>query len=229
MAFKRTLQPGSIPSHERLTGDMVGIGMMLAARANPEPNIEDTLLFASLAGMEQHDFRVLSILCTWLDIHSRWINADRLVEIAFAASPRVRLFWAAFGNWKRKDRRFSRLAALHKGPRKDLLTEGQDFQIRRFGEDPRFEGGPLRVDAKLLRDRPLDVLTPSELASAHSSYRWRIIIGPSYRADLWAELERNPLLPVTEVARRSYASIGAAWEASRDHKQLGRASVLATT
>jgi hypothetical protein len=185
------------------------------------PNIEDTILHASMIGMDGDDFRVLSVLCTWLDVHSRWINADRLVAIASAQrSKRVRVFWAAFGRWKASDRRFIRLHALHRGPRVDVLVAGQEFQLRRFGEDPRFANGPLRVDARVLRDRPADVLTPRELAQRHRAYRWRVVIGPSYRADLWAALETNPSISVSGLARAAYASIGAAWEAKHDHQLL---------
>jgi hypothetical protein len=115
---------------------------------------------------------------------------------------------------------FARLRALHKGLPQPLLSAGQDFQLRRFGEDARFAGGPLRVDARTLRDRPEDVLQPSELARQHAAYRWRVIIGPTYRADLWAALERQPSLSVSALARCAYASIGAAWEAKHDFLQL---------
>src|SRR5205809_11625 len=84
----------------------------------------------------------------------------------------------AFAPWKQTDRRFRRMAALYRGPRVDLLAAGQTFQIRRHGEDPRFAGGPIRTDARLLRDRRADVMTPEELAQRHPAYRWRIIIGP---------------------------------------------------
>ncbi len=217
MAFKRAILPAEIPDRDALTRDMVGIGMLFGGEGNDKANIEDTLLFASVAGMEKDDFRVLSVLCTWLGVHARAVNADRLIRLVEAStSPRVRLFWAAFGHWQLKDRRFQRLPELHKGPRQDLLPTGAEFQIRRLGEDPRFAGSPLRVDAKLLRDRPSDVLTPQELAAMHRAYYWRVLIGPSYRADLWAALERREGKSLSDLARQAYASIGAAWEARRD-------------
>jgi len=221
MGFKRALLPTAAPAPEELTANMVGIGMLFSGEGSTAPNIEDTLLHASIAGIDHEDFRVLSVLCTWLDVHSRWINADRLVAIVSAQeSRRVRAFWAAFGRWKGSDRRFIRLRALHRGPRIDLLGAGQEFQLRRFGEDPRFAGGPLRVDARMLRDRQADVLMPRELAQRHPAYRWRITIGPSYRADLWAALEADPSLSISALARTAYSSIGAAWEAKHDHQLL---------
>jgi len=35
---------------------------------------EDTLLAASVEGMERDDLRVLAVLVTWLGIHHPWIN-----------------------------------------------------------------------------------------------------------------------------------------------------------
>ncbi len=46
--------------------------------------------------MEKGDLRVLSVLTTWLGLHSPWINADRLTRIVTAReSPRVRAYWSA--------------------------------------------------------------------------------------------------------------------------------------
>jgi hypothetical protein len=221
MAFKRTRIPPSSPDSVALTSDLISIGMLFSGHAKKEANIENTIVFASAEGMDKEDFRVLSVLCTWLDIHSNWLNADRLVDLVAAhSSQRVKLFWAAFAHWKQKDKRFARLGNAHRGPRIPLLTEGHQFQVARFGEDPRFAGGPLIVDAKLLRNRGIDVLTPSQLARKHSVYRWRLTIGPTYRADLWATLEREPSIAVAKLARRAYSSIGAAWNAKYDHGLL---------
>ena len=62
MGFSRPIAPLRAPSHDELTADMVGIGMLFAARPSSEPNIEDTLVYASIEGMDGEDYRVLSIL-----------------------------------------------------------------------------------------------------------------------------------------------------------------------
>ncbi len=92
------------------------------------------------------------------------------------------------------------------------------------GEDQRFAGSRLRVPANVLRDRPADVLTPAELASRHRAYRWRLVIGPTYRADMWAALEREPTLSAAEVARRTYGSFATAWQVRRDFGTWSSAS-----
>ena len=217
MPFNRAVAPPTHPQPDELTGAMVGIGMNFASRANPNANIEDTLLFSSIEGMERDDLRVLAILVTWFGVHAPWVNADRLTKlVSDIRAPRVRALWSALARWQSKDRRFARLAKVYTGPRLDLLATGTDFQIKRHGEDERFAGGPLRVPANVLRDRPADVLTPAELAKRHDAYRSRIIIGPSYRADMWSALERDSTLSVAELARRTYGSFATAWHVRRD-------------
>lgn len=87
---------------------------------------------------------------------------------------------------------------------------------RRVG-DERPLGIPLarRVPANVLRDRSVDVLTPTDLAHRHRAYRHRVMMGPTYRADLWAALEAHPGLSPAELARRTYASFASAWQTKR--------------
>ncbi|HEY5962146.1 MAG TPA: hypothetical protein VIV60_36570 [Polyangiaceae bacterium] len=80
MAYRRPAEP-NLPNGEALTAAMVGIGVGFAATAASEPNIEDTLLAASIEGMEHDDLRVLSALTKWLSVHHGRVNADRLIRI----------------------------------------------------------------------------------------------------------------------------------------------------
>lgn len=221
MGFKRTLGPPALIEGDALTAAMVGIGMNFAAPPAPDPNIEDTLLAASVEGLDHEDFRVLSVLVSWLETHAAWINADRMTTLASRqSSDRLQAFWSAVGAWLSKDRRFARMARIYHGPRLDLLASGTAFHLRRSGEDPRFADGPLRVPGKVLRDRKADVLTPAELARKHRAYRRRILLGPSYRADMWAELEADPSMPAAELARRTYGSFATAWHVKHDWQVL---------
>lgn len=86
---------------------MAGIGVGFAVTPERRPAIEDVLFFASEFGMEENDFRVLNVLCKWIDVHASRINADRrtrLVE-ACAGHERTRAFWAAAGQGQHRDRR----------------------------------------------------------------------------------------------------------------------------
>lgn len=218
MAHRRAIAPAQAASGDALTADLVGIGMLVGGAGSRDPNIEDTLLAASLEGMERGDLRVLAVLVTWFGAHSGRINADRLTRlVATTESKRVRAFWSALARWRGSDRRFARLAQAYHGARIDLLTAGTDFQVARYGEDSRFAASKLRVAANVLRDRPADVLAPAELARQHSAYRWRLAIGPTYRADMWAALERQPELSAAALARATYGSFASAWQARREH------------
>lgn len=217
MAFSRTILPARRLEGDALTRAMAGIGMRFATVPDVDANIEDTLLFASEAGMDRDDLRVLSVLVTWFGVHAPWVNADRLVRVTREhPSDRVRALWSALGRWQSRDRRFDRLEKVYDGSRVDLLRVGSAFQIQRRGEDPRFEGSALRVPAGVLRDRRADVADPQTLCREHLAYRYRVMMGPSYRADMWAALEREPDLSPAELARRAYGSFATAWQVRRD-------------
>src|SRR5215471_12976605 len=201
MPFRSALAPAPDETDE-LNSNMVGIGMNFAARATHQPNIEDTLLHASVEAVEKPDLRVLSLLTTWFGVYATWVNADRITQlVANQQSQRVRAFWSALAYWRRKDPRFARLGRLYLGERQDLLSTGSDFQIMRHGEDGRFAGSSLRV---------------TELARRHRAFRYRVLIGPSYRADMWAAIELDPTLSAAELARKTYGSFATAWRVKRD-------------
>lgn len=216
MAFTKRIEPEAEPSRDQLTNDMAGIGMHFSAHPNYEANIEDTIYFASVDGMDRDDFRTLSVMTHWLHFYSRLVNTDRLTRLVSASdSERVRAYWTGVAIWKRADPRFRRLAKLYQGPRIDL-TSGTEFLVTRDGENWRFQDGPLRVPMKTLRERDMDVL-PLEFMKRHNMFiRYRLIIGPGYRADMWAMLDLHPELTTAELARRTYGSFSTAWSAHRD-------------
>jgi hypothetical protein len=221
MAFSRATALSDRPDEATLTRDMVGIGMNFAAEANPSALIEETLVHASAIGMDDHDLRVLAVLTTWVGVHHTHINADRLVRcVSEHGSDRVDAYWAAVARSLSKDRRFARLAKLHAGHPVDLLPVGTDFQIARRGEDERFVGSALRVPAGTLRDREADVLSPEVLVRRHAGYRNRVLMGPTWRADVWTALEEEPDVSVAEAARRAGCSFATAWQVVQDFRLL---------
>jgi hypothetical protein len=137
---------------------------------------------------------------------------------------RLVCFWSATANHILSDPRFKKLKKLYKGERLDLLKVGMKFQIGRHGEDPRFKDTCLRVPGNVLRNRPRDILEPARLAKINAIYRYRIIIGPSYKADQWALLEKSRTLTPSELAKLSYSSFGSAWETKKDFESLNQAS-----
>jgi hypothetical protein len=221
MAFNRPTSPEPAPAPEELTARMVGIGMKFAAKAEADADIDSTLLHASVLGLDGGDLRVLSVLTTWLGVHHTHVNADRLVRLVGAhPSERVRAYWAAIATWLKKDRRLARLAGAYEGAPIDLLPTGTELQIKRRGEDERFTGSRLRVPKGTVRDRLEDVLSPEVLVRRHAGYRNRVLMGPSFRADVWTALERAPDLTVADVARKASCSFATAWEAAQDYRLL---------
>ena len=221
MPFSRKEAAADLPVGPNLTADMVGIGMLFAAEASDQPNIEDTILAASIEGLENDDLRVLAVLTTWIEVHHPRVNADRLLRsLKTNHAPRALAYWSSIGSWLGKDRRLARLTALYDGPGIDMLRTGTTFQLARRGEDSRFQGTSLRVPAGILRDRRSDVLSPVELARRHRTYRCRIQMGPSFRADMWAALENAPHLSAAQLARRTYGSFATAWNVKQDWELL---------
>jgi hypothetical protein len=221
MAFSRAPSPRPMPTPDELTAQMVGIGMNFAAEADVDADIESTLLNASVLGMDEGDLRVLAVLTTWLGVHHTHVNADRLVRLALAhPSERVRAYWSAVATWLRKDRRLARLARAYGGAPIELLTTGTAFQLNRRGEDERFIGSALLVPKGTLRDRPEDVLSPEVLVRRHAGYRNRVLIGPSFRADVWTALESEPDLSVADIARKASCAFATAWETAQDFRLL---------
>ncbi len=220
MAYRRPAVP-AILRGEELTAAMAGVGMNFAAGPAREPNIEDTLLGASFEGMVGDDLRVLSVLVAWMEVHSPVVNADRLIRgVRALDAARVTAFWAACAQWLHSDRRFARLVSLHRGGRVDLLKTGTAFQIARKGEDERFARTVLRIPAGTLRRRPGDVATAQEMVRRHAVYRQRVMMGPTYRADMWAALQGSPELGAADLARVAYGSFATAWQVKRDYALL---------
>lgn len=217
MAYKRPAMLGEDLQREQLTSDLIGIGILLGGRPNSNAMIEETLVRGVSDSMEAYDFRLLGLIVTWLGLHSPYVHADRLIRcVQEHPSCRVKAFWRAFAEWQVHDRRFRPLCKLYDGPRMDVLPTGTDFHIQRHGEDSRFKDTILRIPHNLLRHRPQDVLTPSELSQKHKGYWLRVQFGPTWRADVWGALLLNPELSVAELARTAKAAYATAWEVHRD-------------
>src|SRR5260370_29923823 len=91
MEFGRTVAATQPPQADLLTSCMAGIGMNFTAAPSAEPNIEDTILFASIEGVEHYDLRGLAVLVTWFCIHAPWVNSYRLTKVVEKQnSPRLR-------------------------------------------------------------------------------------------------------------------------------------------
>ena len=194
--------------------------MALACDPVMDANIEDTLLAAVHRGMDSGDLRVLGLVTSWLERHHAWINADRIIHYVHGmTSPRAAAFWISRAQSWATDIRWRRLRQSPPEPL-DLLPVGTAFHLERKGEDPRFQGTALRIPMGTLRDRPGDVESAAVIARRHRAFHWRILVGPSFRADCLALAEAHPEYTASELARKTYASFATAWGVIRDLRLL---------
>lgn len=220
MSFSRNTAVLEPPTEEILTRRMVSVGLNFAARSAESADIEQTIILASIEGMGG-DFRVLSVLTTWLGVHADYINIDKLHRLLKTINDkRVIAYWRAIGQWQSKDKRFLKIVGLPSVKRIDVLPIETDFLIKRNGEDIRFVDTAIRTPTKALRDRIADVLPPEMLAAKHVGYRNRVKMGPRWRADVWTQLELDPKISTAEAARRAGCSYAAAWAVHRDFRLL---------
>ncbi len=221
MVFRHATAQEPAPAPDVLTARMVGIGMLFAATPQVDADIECTLVHASAAGMIAGELRVLAVLTSWLGVHHTHVNADRLVRLVLAHPvENIRAYWSAVATWLVKDRRFARLIKAYVGRPVELLPTGTEFQIKRRGEDVRFVGSKLRVPTGILRDRAQDVLAPAVLIQRHAGYRNRVLMGPSFRADVWTAIEHEPKQSIAALARKASCSFATAWQTVQDYRLL---------
>lgn len=211
--------------HEAMRSIGLRIGPLVVSS---EPaDLEVTLASAVMSALPR-DYRRLGVIVAWLEVHHSRVNVPRLGRVIAQPdlSALARCFWSAVGVWLgRTDARFRPLARLYRGARLSLDdAEITAVQMKRVGADPRFEGTPLLVHARLLRSRTADVDDAVQLAARHSVYLRRVQLGANYRADVWAALDRNPTASPAEIARR----VGCAYETARSVGEDWKTVRLAT-
>ncbi|MDO9181966.1 MAG: hypothetical protein Q7U04_06140 [Bacteriovorax sp.] len=222
MSFKRIECLNEYPLGEELTPKLIGIGFKLGGFAEENVNIEDCLIAAATEGVGG-DFRTLSLLTDWFFIHHKFVNIDRLLRaLKKIKDPKIKCYFGAIGKWLQKDGGYKKLSKIYRGEAHLLgLTSDYKFLIKRNGEDERFVGSKFLVANKTLRSRHEDILTSKELALRHQDYYYRILIGPSYRADMISKYINNSSLTASQLAKNTYGSFATAWEVMKSINLLG--------
>jgi hypothetical protein len=223
MPFKRSAFDGAGEgSQADLDAQMAGIGLNFVVEPTLDADIEQTLLAAARLGMEGEDLRVLGALVLWWPEHHTYVHADRLIQLVLEhRAPRLDALWSALAQLTAQDRRFARLQALASAEQPiELLPVGNAFQLTRRGADVRFAQSALSVPAGTLRERAGDILSREALVRQHPGYKNRVQFGPTWRADLWTALTRQPTLTTAQAARAVGCAFSTAWPIVRDFHLL---------
>ena len=224
----------TIKTGRSLDNDLRAIGFNLhCKKASINPDIETSIISASIELVNSKDNRLGGLLVDWITRHYQRINVDRLTKFICSLSDSkyklVKLFWCA--NAQRlfaKDQRFKRLSKLYKGKRINfadrVVKTGQKkvtkLLIEMKGEDERFKKTCIRVSNGYFSKRPHQIFPISVVAKKHLSYCYRVMMGPSYRADLWALLDREPNTSAYALGKKAHCSYRTAYIAKKDYEIL---------
>lgn len=222
MSFSRVILPSVFFTGDELTQAMAGIGIHVGAKPLKNPNVEDVLISASIEGLGNEDWRTLSLTVDWIFKHSAIINVDRLTRAISELKENILLvaFWSSVAKNIKGDIRFKRLASLYRGKRLILGGKTSELFIKRNGEDGRFKTGKLSVPNKMLRSRPSDIVELTELAKLHRGVYYRVLVGPTYRADCLQLLETKVNETASSLAKKSYSSYKTAWDVLNDWQMI---------
>ena len=222
MSFKRIINIENYLQGAELTIALAGIGIKIGTeKISKNVNIEDTLIAGVIEGIKG-DYRVLSLITNWIEIHFERINVDRLYRAVMPVSDlKVRCYFSSLHCILKNDSRFKKFKSLYKGERLLLgLTKEYAFLVNKNKEDFRFEKSKLIVATNTLRNRKDDIYSVQELSKHHRIYYYRLLIGSSYRADMIAHLSLNSELNASELAKKTYGSFATAWDVVRDFRYL---------
>lgn len=216
---------------QALDNDLRAIGINVAATEKSiDPNIEETLIAASVEAVNDKNNRIAGLLVDWISLHYGRINVDRLTKLVMELRgdkfKYVGAFWAANAQRLYKtDWRFKKLVGVYHGPRVDYvdrfnISSGDNvtkmfLEIR--GEDERFKATCLRVPHQVFSFRPHQIFSAYDISRSHMGFRYRVMFGASYRADVWALLRRNPKLSGYRLAQLAYCSATAASKIKKDY------------
>ena len=222
-----------IQSGQQLDSSLQSIGFnIFCHRKVTDPNIEATLISASIEVINSRDTRLGGLLVDWLTIHASRVNADKLTKFIYQMDKSkyklVKVFWCA--NAQRlftKDQRFQRLSKVYKGKRINLADylmskkrKPTHLLITLKGEDERFKNTCIRLPKGYFPERLNQILPGSVVAKNHLTYRYRLMMGAGYRADVWAIIKRHPDISAYALAKKAHCSYRTAYITKKDYETL---------
>ena len=222
-----------IQSGKQLDSSLQAIGFnIFCNRKSTDLNIEETLISASVEVINGKDNRLGGLLVDWITIHSDRINVDKLTkfvkQLGSDKYKLVRVFWCANAQrLVKKDQRFKRLSQIYKGKRISLADylaskkrKTTHLLITLKGEDERFKNTCIRLPKGYFSKRLNQILPSSVVAKTNLTYRYRLMMGASYRADIWTLIKRHPGISAYALAKKAHCSYRTAYITKKDYEIL---------
>lgn len=219
MGFTRIFKRDDYLSGQELNKALVGLGFLLSSNSKKNMNIEHILISIVKEVFSDglaYDLRLLGLFVNWIEVHSSQINANRFIKLTYALkSPLAIKFLAGVFEYV-KDVRFKKFVAENSPKRRVHFLKNSNFLLKKNGEDKRFKGTRLIVHSKALPNRPELILSPELLSKKHLYYRYRVLLGPTYRADIIAHLTVDENLSPAELARCHFTNYQTSYRAKKD-------------
>ena len=219
MAFSRIFKSEDFYKEEELTQSLSGLGFLLSSKTIKNANIEHglmSLLDEVFLNKSTIDLRLLALMVNWLEIHITQVNANRFVKLLVDHNNKDILNFISSVFEFIGDIRFNKFVQRYRHKKRTSLIKNSSFLIKKNGEDERFSKTNLIVHSKALPNRPELILSPKELSSKHIYYKYRVLLGPTYRSDVIANLSINPNLKVSDLARLHFTNYQTSYKAKKD-------------
>lgn len=219
MGFSRIFKSKHSLTGEELTKALVGLGFLLSSVSKKNVNIEHcliSLIKESFSDDLAYDLRLLALLVNWLEIHISQVNANRFIKlIKDLENPKALIFLSGVFEHL-NDPRFKKFIEIYSSKKRTHFLKGSSFLVERNGEDSRFRNTKLIIHSKALSDRPDLILSPEVVSQKHLYYRYRVLLGPTYRADIIANLSIDENLSPAELARYHFTNYQTSYKAKKD-------------
>jgi len=219
MGFSRVFRAKDYLCGDDLTRSLVGLGFLLSSDSVKNVNIEHCLISLvkeSFSDDSAYDLRLLALLVNWLEIHISQVNANRFVKLVkHLNNPAASKFLAGVFEYL-DDIRFKKFVIGNSPNRRTQFLKKSTFLVEKNGEDARFKNTRLIVHSKAISDRPDLILSRELLAEKHLYYRYRVLLGPTYRADIIANLSIDGSLSAAELARYHFTNYQTSHKAKKD-------------
>jgi hypothetical protein len=151
-------------------------------------DIERTLIEAAYVIRAEDDYRLFSILLTWIKIFGEYVIVEKFEKLAASVElergPNPILNAIAVWGTINKQTKWKRLISRSKKNQYIVDKELTESSAKFPGFKADWLKFGIKVPAKMLRERDTDVLTFKELASKNIQFKNRLLFGAGWRSDI---------------------------------------------